>query len=355
MKNQELQLSLVKSGIILILCIFFIYAFAAGDSGGITGTISSLFSATLFLIGITIAIPVSIAVVFGIYFGILFMYDANTCTKTYAEFKDKFSDSTKLINSVCATKCSSKKVAVVTSLSDEDLSPLRSSQDKLGSQIDDLQENVAGLEKTLHTVSSSITGATEEIAKLDEKVTTASEELENRATTASVEEATKKLASDITAIQGSVKPLGDKLAELETTLAAMGSDDDSSSDDDLQEKVDTAISGMKAELATMQSSIKSLASTPPPAAPTTPPAANKKAKQPAKKIEEAPHKILSYFKKKADENKFVKLVDEAVKKGMTYAQVGEFLNESLSAEASKVTSGHPSLTKDYIKTCRKNS
>jgi predicted nucleic acid-binding Zn-ribbon protein len=350
MKNRELQSSLVKSGIILILCIFFIYAFAADDSGGVTGTISSLFSATLFLIGLTVAIAVSIAVMFGIYFGILFLYDAETCSKTYAEFKDKFADSTKFISSACATKCSSKKAAVVATLSDEDLSPLRSNQDKLGSQISGLQDSVAGLEKTLSSVSSSITGATEEIAKLDEKVASAGEELESKATTASVEEATKNLTADITAIQGSVKPLSDKLAELETTLASMGTEDDSS-DDDLQEKVDTAISGMKKELATMQSSIKSLAAAPPAAAA---PAA-KKAKPAAKKAEEAPHKILSYFKKKADENKFVKLVDEAVKEGMTYAQVGDFLNESLSAEASKVTSGHPSLTKDYIKTCRKNS
>lgn len=351
MKNRELQSSLVKSGIILILCVFFIYAFAADDSGGIGGTISSLFSATLFLIGITVAIAVSIAVMFGIYFGILFLHDTETCSKTYAEFKNKLAGSTKFISSTCATKCSSKKAPVVATLSDEDLSPLRSNQDKLGSQISGLQDSVAGLEKTLSSVSSSITGATEEIAKLDEKVASAGEELESKATTASVEEATKKLTADITAIQGSVKPLGDKLAELETTLASMGTEDDSS-DDDLQEKVDTAISGMKKELATMQSTIKSLATAAPAAAAT--PAA-KKAKQPAKKAEEAPHKILSYFQKKADENKFVKLVDEAVKDGMTYAQVGEFLNESLSAEASKVISGHPSLTKDYIKTCRKNS
>ncbi len=350
MKNRELQSSLVKSGIVLILCVFFIYAFAADDSGGIAGTISSLFSATLFLIGITVAVAVSIAVVFGIYFGILFLYDIETCSRTYAEFKNKIAGSTQLISSTCATKCSSRKAPVVAPLSDADLSPLRSNQDKLGSQISGLQDSVAGLEKTLSSVNSSITGATEEIAKLDEKVASAGEELEGKATTASVEEATKKLTADITAIQGSIKPLGDKLAELETTLASMGTEDDSS-DDNLQEKVDTAISAMKKELATMQSSIKSLAAAPPAAA--TP--AAKKAKQPATKAEEAPHKILSYFKKKADENKFVKLVDEAVKEGMTYAQVGEFLNESLSAEASKVISGHPSLTKDYIKTCRKNS
>jgi len=47
MKNQELRSSLIKSGIILVLCVFFIYSFASGDSGGVTGTIGSLFSRIL--------------------------------------------------------------------------------------------------------------------------------------------------------------------------------------------------------------------------------------------------------------------------------------------------------------------
>ena len=338
MKNQELQSSLVKSGIILILLVFFIYAFAVGDSGGVTGAISSLFSGILFIIGLVIAVLVSIAVMFGIYFGILYLYDAETYTKTYDEFKVKLADSSKFISSSCATKCSSKKETVVP-ISDEDLNPLRSNQDKLGSQLTGLQDSVASLEKTLGSVSSSITGATEEIAQLDEKVASAAEELESKATTESVDEATKKLATDITALQGSVKPLNDKLTELETTLSSLGSDDEGS-EDDLQEKVDTAISGIKAELATMKSSIESLASQP--AAVSS-------------EVDEDKHKILSYFTKKNDENKFIKLVNDAVEKGMTYAQAGEFLSDSLSADAKKVIDGHPSLTKDYIKICRQNS
>jgi len=40
---------------------------------------------------------------------------------------------------------------------------------------------------------------------------------------------------------------------------------------------------------------------------------------------------------------------------MTYAQVGEFLNDSLSDDASDVIADHPSLTKDYIRICRQNT
>jgi len=337
MKNQELQSSVIKSGIILVLFIFFIYAFAVDGSGGIGGTISSLFSGALFLVGLTLAIVVSIIVMFGIYFGILYMYDQDTCKNTYAELKVKLNDSTKAL-SCCSslTKCYSKQETAVP-VSEEDLRPLKSNQDKLQSQLSGLQTSIAGLEKTLSSFSSSITGATEEIAQLDEKINNTVEELDTKATTSSLEEATKKLSADITAIQASVKPLSDKLTELETALSSLETDENGT--DTTQDEVNSAIDGIKEELANMKSSIENLAS------------------QPAAESNAADdrHRILSYFTRKNDEKKFIKQVAEAVSKGMTYAQIDEFLNDSLSAEASGVIADHPSLTKDYIKIARQTS
>lgn len=339
MKNQELRSSLYKSGIILVVLVFLIYAFAAPDSGGITGTIASLFSGILFLVGLIFAVAVSIVVMFGIYFGILYMYDKDTCSKTYDEFKTKVADLSKSCGCSCHSICTpSKKVA--PPISDEDLNPLRSTQDKLTRQLATLQNSVASLEKTLSTVSSSITGTTEEIAKLDERAKSVEETLESKATTDSVDDTVKKLAGDITTLQGSVKPLADKISELESSLSSLGSEEDDT-DNELQETVNNAVSGIKDELAAMKKAIESLSNQP-------------SEKEEAQDEEDTRHRILSYFSKKSDEKKFVALVAEAVGKEMTYAQVGEFLNDSLSAEACEVIDDHPSLTKDYIRICRQN-
>ncbi len=340
MKNQELRSSLYKSGIILILFVFFIYAFAVTDSGGITGTISSLFSAILFLIGLVVAVAVSIVVMFGIWFGTLYMYDKDTCSKTYDEFKAKMANVSKSCGcSSDTTRSISKKAAPPTR--DLDLTPLQNKQDALGSQLTTLQDNVAALEKGISTVSSSIALTTDGIATLGDRADSVEESLESKATKEAVDDASKKLSSDIAALQGSVKPLIDKISELESNVSALGNDE-KNTDDDLKETVNTAVSGIKDELAAMKNAIESLSAQP-------------SIIEGEPEEEDTSHRILSYFSKKNDEKKFVAVVAEAVSQGMTYAQVGELLNDSLSASASEVIDDHPSLTKDYIKICRQNN
>lgn len=341
MKNQELRLSLYKSGIILMLFVFFIYAFSAGDSGGITGTIGSIFSGILFLAGLVVAVAVSVVVMFGIYFAILYLYDKDVCVKTFGEFKVKIYELSQSCGCSCHTSCAPKEKPAPP-VSEDDLTPLRSSQNRLDSQLSGLQSSVAAFEKTLSTVSSAVAGATEELANLDKRASSIEEMLENKATTDSVNDTAKKLADDIATIQGSVKPLADKISELETSLSSIGSDTDDSDTvkEELQDAINNSITGIKDELATLKKTIESLAQQP-------------SEKDAAPKTEEdGSNRILSYFGKKNDEKKFVKLVADAVAKDMTYAQTGELLNDSLSAEAVEVIADHPSLTKDYIRLSR---
>ncbi len=338
MKNKELQSSLIKSGILTLLFIFFIYAFAVGDSGGVGGTICSIFSGTLFLLGLIVAVAVSIIVMFGIYFGILYLFDVEICKKTYAEFKIKLAASSKAFSGSCGSKCSPKTETVIVPISDEDLKPLRSNQDTLSNQLSGLENSVSSIEKTLSTVSASVADVSVEINELGNKAASIEEELQGKASTAAIDDSAKKLTADISALQNSVKPLGDKISELETTLSSLSGDDEDTSDD-LQDKLDTAINEIKDELKGMQESINSLASQP---------------QEQSVETEKPEHKLLAYFSNNDDVNQFVALVNEAVDKEMTYAQAGEFLTDSLSKDAVKVVTGHPSLTKDYIKVCRQN-
>ena len=346
MKNQELRSSLIKSGILLILGVFFIYAFAAGDSGGVAGTISSIFSATIFLFGMALALAVCVAVIFGIYFGILYMYNPQICTKTYAEFKAKLANSSQSLTSKCSSKCSSSKKPVAVTISDEDLHPLRSDQAKLSSQLSGLESGISTLEQNLTVVSSSVASITEEITKLDGRAAAIEEELENKASASSIDDAAKKLTGDISAVQNSLKPLNDKITELENSLSSLSTETEEDNGDEVQEKIDTALSGVKSEIKAMADSIEKLAKQPNPAKAEAAPA-------PASTDTDGDeHRILPYFNTKKDRAQFISLVDKAVADGKTYAQIGEILSNSLSAAAAKVTNVHPSLTKDYIKTIR---
>ena len=71
--------------------------------------------------------------------------------------------------------------------------------------------------------------------------------------------------------------------------------------------------------------------------------------------EETEHRIFTYIEKDNDKNKFAKVVQEAVEKNMTYAEIDEFLTKSLSKGLDAIIKDHPSLTKDYIRKCKKQS
>ncbi len=347
MKNQELKTSLIRSGSIVALFIFFIYAFAVEGSGGVGGTIASMFTGLLFLIGLSIALVFCVTVMFGIYFGVLYLYDKDTCANTYAELKEQLADSAQNI-SCCPipTRCSGQQKTNSIRPSDE-LNLLQHNHDNLEKQLLELKNSFTALEDKLLKVSSSLISTGNEFSQIKEKLGNTTEELATMATESSVEENVNKLSGDITAVQGTVQPLSDKLTQFESTLSALeNSEKETMGRDSALDEMNNSLNDIKKELVSMKSSIKDLESNKSVAVEDEPN---------SDELVDEKHRILSYFTKKTDENKFVSLVAEAVSKGLTYAQIDEFLKGSLSADATKVISGHPSLTKDYIKTIRQNS
>lgn len=335
---MELRSSLIKSGILLGLFIFLIYAFAAGDSGGIGGTIGSLFSALLFIVGLFLALVVSVLILIGIYFAILYMYDQRNCKTTYDEFKEKVSTIAGSYSSKC---CTSSKVPSSAPSIEEDLKPLRSIQEQQNSQLTGLQNSVDSIAGTVSTLSASVNSQQEELANLESKTSTLVEELENKASAGDIDDSAKKLSADITTLQNSVNPLSDKLGQLEETIAALAPGDEDESEV-VQEKINQAVSGLQNELAAVKESLADIIQ-------------SQAVAKDEKTSEEESHRILTYFTNENDKKKFAALVDEAVDKGMTYAQVGKLLDDSLSAKESKIIGDHPSLTKDYIREIRQQA
>ena len=68
---------------------------------------------------------------------------------------------------------------------------------------------------------------------------------------------------------------------------------------------------------------------------------------------EEEHRIFSYFDEPADKEKLVELVASTLGKDMSYKHVLSFLVKEFGPVKGKIISSHPSLSKDYIRQCRK--
>jgi len=64
------------------------------------------------------------------------------------------------------------------------------------------------------------------------------------------------------------------------------------------------------------------------------------------------HRIFSYFDDPADKVKVAELVDASLDKNMNYKQVIDAVVKGLGPKKGKIISSHPSLIKDYIRSCR---
>lgn len=338
MKNLELRSSLIKSGILLGLCIFLIYAFAAESSGGIGGTIASLFSGFTFLIGLTLALVISVLVIFGVYFGILYLYDPKVSQKTYGELKANLTDiSSKLaLDTKCCTTVAPDAPATTTvTETANELESIQATQSRLTAQLANTDAKVDSMQKALSTLNASLTAVSEQISAFGEQTQTVSEELETKASTGAIEDSAKKLGADINSLKTSMEPLSAKLSSLEETVAGFEGGTEGK-DDDIQAIVDQSLSALQDELKAVKDMISEQSS-------------------PENESDDSSPRILTYFSKKADRKKFIALVKESVKQDMTYAQIDEVLNESLSKESATIIADHPSLTKDYIRDCRQGS
>ncbi len=65
------------------------------------------------------------------------------------------------------------------------------------------------------------------------------------------------------------------------------------------------------------------------------------------------HRIFSYFDDPADKVKVAEMVDAALDKNMNYKQVIDAVVKGLGPKKGKIISSHPSLIKDYIRSCRR--
>lgn len=344
MKNQELRLSLIKSGVILILSIFFIYSFASTDSGGVSGTLGSLFSGIIFLVGLTLALLVSVVVLFGIYFGVLYLYKPETCSDTYAELRTKMGELSESIGCGC---CHSSSAATSCSTGAVEPGPDTSvaKESVLENQLSEMEQQLNTLQNTINATNSNISEAAILQKAIEARLTGVEEDLARRPTSETLDTATNQTSTEIAKVQENLSSVQKYISELESSITVLKDTAKEGAEDTRSQQIDTAITEMKEELGTIQTAIATLSEV----SPTTPAT---KEEVVSKNTE---HRILSYFTQKSDAKQFTTNVAAAVKKGMTYAEIGEYLDDSLTAEASEVIAEHPSLTKDYIRNCRQGS
>ncbi len=374
MKANTLRGPLIKSAIVLFIISMLAY-FTSTSPGGNVWTSMGTLTVTLlrtvqWAIGMVIALSVSLAVMIGIFLGAVALVNPASSSRMFAGLR---------------TTLGAWFAPLLGSLSSNKEAQLAQSLEGLASDLKkeftaDIQAVHSGLRKGLADIEGKISSFSSRMGTLEETTAALAPSEQVEALAEEVKgagEALAEIKSVADTLKGKVDQAEKQVQEVsgEAILGDLPSRLEALEQQEMPEPapvVDIAplekeIASLKEELAQVKKTAvdavnKAEKMAAPPATKKQPVQVAKKAspkaeavKAPAAASADDEHRLFSYFDDAADKKKIAELVQETMKKDMSYKQVMDFVAKKLGGTKGEIITSHPSLSKDYIRMCRKNS
>ncbi len=314
MNRNDFRNPLIQSGILLLIVFISISIIANSPADGFIGSIfalvSGLIKGLLFVIALSIGLVFSIAVLIGIFILAVSIHSVDKARTLFEQLKTALS----------ALYC---KVRYRDN----------SAEYRAGEPPPAVQSASA---KPRAAASEAVVVQKQADPKLEEKINTLEDQLNHvQASLKSAEEQLLRLQSRSHEDVLSATNLGDRINDLEMTSTELA--------DTI--KIQSAdIASASAEISALENSVK--------------PGIDSLIKEMAElhkktSVPEVVSGILAYIDTQEERDTLTERAEEAVSRGMTYAQTDQFFKKALPVKVHKALSEHPRLTKDFIRSIKK--
>ncbi|MGB5685897.1 MAG: hypothetical protein WBM35_08800 [Candidatus Electrothrix sp.] len=399
MKNNTLLKPLINSVIVLALFSMLMYLITGSPEATIWSSFGMIVMGVLrtlqWIIAMLLALLVCLAFLFAIFFGAVALFDREISSKMYGNLKTLLlSGLASFTGQCCCTSAQSSQEEAITKPTTKPTTEtvaeafaLKQECETMNTEINNIREHIQTTDQALIDKVDQVTAR---IDSLEAMTTDIASKKQLDDMSHEVQDAVGSLAgieSAVSAMKSSVKQteskqqeissdkiLGDlpqRVQTLEEQLSAVEMPepvDISPLQNDinalqseltqLKEKADKALLAATENVAAPATQAvqaiqeEAPESTPEPA--STPQSTPQPVPTPAAcEEEEEEHRIFSYFDESADKEKLAKLVASTLDKDMSYKHVLNFLVKEFGPVKGKIISSHPSLSKDYIRQCRK--
>jgi hypothetical protein len=386
MKKNMLSKPISYSILVLALFSLLLYLIAGNPEATVWSSLGVIIMGVLrtiqWIIAMALALLACLAFLFTIFFGAVALFDRNTSAKMYGNLKTLLlSWFPSFTEQCCCTSAQSSLKETETVAVEQECEAMNAEInnvrehlhttrqvltdkiDQLGSRIEKLEamttdmagkqqlddmshkvqdavDSLSGIQSAVSAMQSSVDQTTSQLqdispdnilGDLPGRVQTLEEQQ-------SVAEAPEPV--DITPIQNDINIMQSELTQIKEKAdkALLAATDNAAA------PIAQAVQAIQEEA---PKSTPEPASAPQPAPQAMPtPAASKEEKE--------EHRIFSYFDESADKEKLAALVASTLGKDMSYKHILNFLVKEFGPIKGKIISSHPSLSKDYIRQCRKN-
>lgn len=313
--------------------------------------IQVVFRAIQLLIGLVLAAAFCLAVLIGIFLGAVTLSSRESAARMYGELRQTlaawFAPTLELIGK--------KKIEEPVNFE-----PVREEMRQ------ELQANIEAIQGHIHATRELLAG---KIELLSSRIDVLEELTARMADSSQVEALRNEVRGAMTTLAGIEGAVGGMKACVEQTAQQILQISPEKMLGDLPERLQLLeqrepevidITPLERDIAVMQQELASVrekadkalfaASAEPPTAPVV--QESLPVSQEAPQMDE--HRLFSYFNDPADKQRIAELIEAALEKGLNQKQIVDYLTRGLGAQKGKIISSHPSVFKDYLKTCRRN-
>ena len=386
MKNNTLLKPLSYSAIVLALFSLLLYLIAGSPEATVWSTFGLIIMGTLrtmqWIIAMTLALIVCLAFLFAIFFGAVALFDRETSAKMYRNLKTLlFSWLPSFTEQCCCTPSaqSPQEEAVAEALA------VKQKCKTMNAEINNVREH-------LHTTQQVLTDKIDQVISRIDSLEAMTTDMASKKQLDDMSHEVQNAVGPLDGIESAVSAMQSSVDQTESKLQEISPDkilgdlpqrvqtlEEQQSATEMPKPVDITplqndINAMQSELTQLKEKADKalLAATEnvaAPAAQTVQEEAPESTPEPASAPQPAPqsmptpaasekkqeeHRLFSYFDEATDKEKLAALVASTLDKDMSYKHVLNFLVKEFGPVKGKIISSHPSLSKDYIRQCRKN-
>ena len=384
MKNNISHKPLIFSVLILSSFSLLMYLIAGSPEASLWSALGTIFIGIFrtiqWVLAMTLALVVCLAFLFAIFFGAVALFDREAAANMFQGLQESLPGWVPSLPEGCCSSCTSPAQ-----------SSLEAAETVAQEQYETLHGEINGVQEHLHTtrdiLSNTIDQLTARIEKLEDMTADMGSQQQLNDVSDKVQDAVDSLdgiQDAVSAMQNSIDQTASQVQDIspETVLGDLPQRiqtlEEQQKNEEPPEPVD--ISPLQNDIKAMQKELNQVkeraekalqAATEQAATPAAQESAAEKSVKPVvqeqaaqestaqatpspqQEQEESEHRIFIYFDDPADKEKLAELVASTLNKDMSYKQVLNFLTKKLGQEKGKIISSHPSLTKDYIRQCRK--
>ncbi|MFN2354458.1 MAG: hypothetical protein ABR512_08040 [Desulfopila sp.] len=337
MKNNALQKPLVQSALVLLAAILLI-GFVAGSGadsffGGIVSIFKGVLYTILFAFALIVALVFSTLVLFALYIASVAIYSPQLAKENAATLRQR------LLNLYLSWTSCYRSSPQYGRKQESQTPPVQSSEqvqrsfthhespsateDVVQSVRREFADEIAGIKNSMTELNNTNDSLNASLTELQTSMAgIPADDLGKR---------TEELERNQKVLEQQLTDCSNKITEL-TESASQG--------EQISHQQGKKLDGVVADLGSLKSSVETLTSTI---------EQLKSTSAPQHSDIDLDHRIFTYLEQHKDKIEFAQLIAEAVQQNMTYAEIDDFLSESLSDEIDAIIKEHPSLTKEYIR------